>query len=91
MISFWRGKTKVRVPTQERAKARKQLVALYPKGTNMLDELADEEVDWYLEEHPKIVLLFEVDVTEAVAPYVNCWEVEIDEPDRKVIRELQQA
>ena len=37
----------------------------------MLDGLADEEVDRYLEEHPKIVPLFEVGIIEAVIPYVS--------------------
>mgnify|MGYP006872755656 CR=1 FL=1 len=30
----------------------------------------DDEVDWYLEKHPKIVSLFQVDVAEAVTLYV---------------------
>ena len=37
----------------------------------MLDGLLDDEVDQYLEEHPKIMPLFEVDVAE------------FDEPDRE--------
>ena len=36
----------------------------------MLDGLVDEEVEWSLEEHPRIVPLFEVDVVEAVTPYI---------------------
>ena len=36
----------------------------------MLDGLADEEVDRYLDEHPRIVPLFEVDVAKAVTPYI---------------------
>ena len=35
----------------------------------MLEGLPDEEVDRYLEEHPKIVPLFEVDITKAIGPY----------------------
>ena len=57
----------------------------------MLEGLADEEVDRYLEEHPKIVPLFEVDITEAVIPYVTNQEKESDEPDQEAIRELHQA
>ena len=37
----------------------------------MLDGLADDEVDRYMDEHPKIVPLFEVDVAEIVTPYVT--------------------
>ena len=57
----------------------------------MLDGLVDEEVDHYLEEHPKIMPLFVVDVAEAVTPYVTHREDEFNEPDRKAIRELPQA
>ena len=56
----------------------------------MLDGLVDEEVDHYLEENPKIVPLFEVDVAKVVMPYVTNREEEVDEPDREAIRELQQ-
>ena len=57
----------------------------------MLEGLADEEVDRYLEEHPKIVPLFVVDITEVVIPYVTNQEKESDEPDQEEIRELRQA
>ena len=36
----------------------------------MLDGLADEEVDRYLNEHPTIVPLLKVDVAEAATPYI---------------------
>ena len=47
----------------------------------MLEGLPDEEVDRYLEEHPKI------DITEVVGPYVTSPESE--KPDQKAIRELR--
>ena len=51
----------------------------------MLDGLADEEVDRYLEEHPKIISLFEVDVAEAVTLYIVQSEEVRKEPDRDAI------
>ena len=57
----------------------------------MLDGLVDEEVNRYLEEHPKIVPLFEVDITEAIIPYVTNPRKESDEPDQEAIWELRQA
>ena len=57
----------------------------------MLDGLADEEVNRYLDEHPKIVSLFEVDITEAIIPYVMSLGKESDEPDQEAIQELRQA
>ena len=43
-----------------------------------------------MEENPKIVPLFEVDVVEAITMYVTNWEEDTDEPVREAIRELQQ-
>ena len=91
MISFRRGKAKVRVPTQPRAGTIKEATPLYPESINRLDGLADEQVDRYLEEHPKIVPLFEVDITEAVIPYVTNQGKESEEPDQEAIRELRQS
>ena len=48
----------------------KELMPLYAESINMLEGLADEEVDRYLDEHPKIVPLFMVDVVEVVTPYI---------------------
>ena len=61
---------KVRVPTQLRVSMSKELIPLYAKSINMLDGLSDDQVNQYLEEHPKIVPLFEVDIAEAVTLYV---------------------
>ena len=91
MITFWRGKTKVRVPTHPRATTGKELTSLYAESVNMLEGLADEEVDEYLEENPKSIPLFEIDVAEAVSPYISQPEDAGEEPDREAIRELRQA
>ena len=91
MISFRCGKTKVWVLTQERAGTSKQLTPLYAEWINMLNGLVDEEVDQYLKELPKIVLLFKVDVSEAVTPYINSREEDIGDPDPEAIRELRKA
>ena len=61
IITFRRGKTKVRVATQPRAITSKEATPLYAESINMLEWLIDEEIDRYMEEHPKIVPLF-------------CWE-----------------
>ena len=57
----------------------KEVTPLYAESINMLKGLLGEEVDRYLEEHPKIVPLFEVDITAAVRPYIT--SLESDEPD----------
>ena len=53
----------------------------------MLDGLAEEKVDRYLDEHPRIVPLFEVDVAEGVTPYIVQPEEIGDKPDWDAIRE----
>ena len=77
------------MPTQPRAGATKDATPLYAESIYMLDGLADEEVDRYLEEHPKIISLFEVDVAEAVTLYIVQPEEVGKEPDRDAIRELR--
>ena len=57
----------------------------------MLEGLADDEVDRYLNENPTIVPLFEVDVAEAVSPYIVQLEKAGEEPDRDAIGEMRQA
>ena len=57
----------------------------------MLEGLADEEVNQYLQENPKIVPLFEINVAEAVSPYILQPEENNEEPYKEVIRELRQA
>ena len=61
----------------------------------MLDGSADKEVNRYLEENPKLVKLFEVDVIEIVSPYLventNNTNTDLGEPDLKAIVELPYA
>ena len=37
----------------------------------MMEGLEDSEIDQYLEESPKIIPLFEIDLVEIVTPYIN--------------------
>ena len=37
----------------------------------MLDGLTDDEMNSFLEEHPTIILLFEIDVLLAIEPYIT--------------------
>ena len=59
----------------------------------MLEGLADEKVDSYLEENPRIVPLFEINVTEVVGPYIksNQAEEELQELDLDAVVELRWA
>ena len=59
----------------------------------MLDGLTDDEMTSFLDEHPTIVPLFEVDVLSAMEPYVATGSKhdEVDEPDHASLKELQEA
>ena len=91
IITFRCGKAKVRVPTQPRSSIGKELTPLYAECVNMLEGFVDEEVDQYLQENPKIVPLFEIDVAEAVAPYIMQPENADEELNKEAIRELRQV
>ena len=90
-MTFRRGKAKVRVTTQPRSGTGKELMSLYAECVNMLEGLVDEEVNQYLQENPKLVHLFEIDVAEAVAPYIMQPKDADEEPDKEAIRELRKA
>ena len=89
IITFLRGKAKVRVPTQPRSAIGKELTSLCAECVNMLEGVADEEVFQYLQENPKIVPLFEI--AEAVSLYILQPNETDEELDKEVIREFRQA
>ena len=95
MISFRHRKTKVRVVMEERISTPQDTAPLYAEGIDMLDGFTKEEVDHFLEEHPTIVPLFEIDVITAVGPYVFEPATEEEdihhEPNPKSIEELRHA
>mgnify|MGYP000317721734 CR=1 FL=1 len=66
MISFRGGKTKARLITEEHISTPQNTTPLYSEGVHILDGLADEEVDHFLEEHPTITPLFKIDVMPAI-------------------------
>ena len=68
MISFRRGKTKVRIITEERVRTALNTSPLYVEGVHMLDGLADDEVDDFLDDHPTIIPLFEINAIPTIEP-----------------------
>ena len=90
-ISFRRGRTKVRVPTEEAAAQPKDMTPLYVEDINMLEGVDDKELEAYLEEHPRIIPLFKIDVIEVAADYATHNSVKVDayEPDLASIIELR--
>ena len=68
-ISFLHGEKKVHIVTEEWIPTPKDITPLFVEGVHMHDGLTDEEVDSFLEDHPKIVPIF--DIVEAVSPSVS--------------------
>ena len=83
----------VRVPTEELAAQLKDITRLYAEDINMLEGMDDAELDAYLEEHPRIIPLFEIDVIETAADYAThtMGMKEAYEPDPALIMELSRA
>ena len=93
IISFRRGNTKAWIITEECLSTPQNTTPLYAEGVHMLDRLTEEEVDHFLEEHPTIIPLFEIDFISAIGspPAEDVTEESLphDEPDPTTIAELR--
>ena len=95
MISFRRGKTKVRIITEERVPAALNTSPLDAEGVHMLDGLADDEVEDFLDDHPTIIPLLKINAIPTVKPPASEEVTEEtlpqDEPDPTTVAELRYA
>ena len=91
LFTFRKGKTKIRVPTQEKVITKREWVLLYPESVNLMEGLDDRELDQYLDENPKILSLFKIDVVEILMLYFNNEDQDTKvHVDPKTLMELQQ-
>ena len=92
-ISFRQGRSKVRIPTEEITTQPKGMTPLYAEIINMLDGMDDTELEAYLEEHSRIIPLFEIYVIGIAAIYATPTSLhdEAYEPDPASIMELSRA
>ena len=56
---------------EESAPAPKEIAPLYAEEIHMLEGLEDEELERYLDENPRIVPRFEIDVGETTDSYAS--------------------
>ena len=49
----------------------KNITPLYADDINMLEGVDDAELEAYLEEHPRIILLFKIDLIETTTDYAT--------------------
>ena len=92
-LSFRRGRSKVRVPMEESRTVAKDVSPLYAEEIHMLEGLDDEELEQYLEENPRIVPLFEIDVRGTAESYTipNTSPGHEEELGENALAELQRA
>ena len=78
---------------EENATIPKDISRLYAEEIHMLEGLEDEELERYLDENPRIVPLFEIDVGGTTDSYTSPIEStgHDDEPGKEAIAELQRA
>ena len=78
---------------EESAPTPKEISPLYAEEIHMLEGLEDEELERYLDENPRIVPLFEIDVGETTDSYASPIKFtgHDDEPGEDAIAELQRA
>ena len=74
----------------ENAPAPKEISPLYVEEIHILEGLEDEELERYLDENPRIVPLFEINVGGTVESYASPIETTTRdvEPGEDAIREL---
>ena len=78
---------------EESAPAPKEIAPLYAEEIHMLEGLEDEELERYLDENPRIVPRFEIDVGETTESYTSPIEItgQDEEPGEDRITELRRA
>ena len=78
---------------EENATIPKDISPFYAEEIHMLEGLEDEELERHLDENPRIVLLFEIDVGETTESYTSPIEItgQDEEPGEDRITELRRA
>ena len=78
---------------QESTPAPKVMTPLYTKEKQMLEGLEDKELEWYLDENPRIVPLFKIDVGGTTETYAApaATTARDGEPSEEAIVELRHA
>ena len=87
LLTFRKGKTKIRVSTQNKITTSKQCLPIHAEAVNMMEGLDEVEENHYFNDNPKIIPLFEVDILQALTPYMDSQEeLPLDEQTMKEIR-----
>ena len=74
VLTFWKGKTKIRISTQNKVATNKQCLPIYAESVNMMEGLDEDEENRYFDDNPKIIPLFQIDILQTLTPYVDSQE-----------------
>ena len=93
VLTFRKGKTWIRISTQEKINTTHKCLPIHPESVNMMEGLDEVEEDQYFTKNPKIIPLFEVDILQTLTTYREDKESEIpvDEQTLKELRLQQKA
>ena len=93
VLTFRKGKSKIRVSTKEKITTSRQCLPIHAEAVNMMEGLDEIEEKQYFNDNPKIIPLFEVDIVQALTPYVEDHPdtILVDEQTLKEIRLQQEA
>ena len=78
---------------QESTPSPKAMTPMYAEEIHMLEGLEDDRIGKYLDENPRIIPLFEIDVVETVETYTTPKTAteQDEEPNEEVMMELHRA
>ena len=71
ILTFRKGKNKIRVSTKEKITTSRQCFPIHAEAVNMSEGLDEKEESLYFNDNPKIIPLFEVDIIQTLTPYVE--------------------
>ena len=93
VLTFRKGKSKIRVCTNKKITTSRQCLPIHVEVVNMMEGLEEIEEKQYFNDNPKIIPLFEVDIVQALTPYVEEQPdiVPVDEQTLQEIRLQQEA
>ena len=57
VLTFRKGKTKIRISTQNEVATNKQCLPIYVESVNMMEGLDEDEENQYFDDYPKIIPL----------------------------------
>ena len=93
ILTFRKGKNKIRVSTQDKVSTNRQCLPIHAKAVNMMEGLDETEENHYFNDNLKIIPLFEVDILQALTSYVEDKhnDIPIDDQTMKEIHLQQEA